>query len=253
MTNKLNNWESWLKEDYQSPAPAHLSKEENWREIKASLTNTSSTKKRLFPKKSLLAVAVFALIIFGSVFASSNQIQAFDWFVKMFVTTDGDTTQISQTTTDGESPSSSDLPDLDKITTEEIEVERTEMSFDKAQEETNFYIAKPTFNPNNYQLKYVEVVSKDSEKNQVQLYYENGQSETVVLTQTFQPNDFASAKVVDNEDTNVKIVDLDGGEARFIEFKDNSKQLIWSTPQMNWLLEGKLPEKDMIKIAESIE
>ncbi|WP_058305916.1 DUF4367 domain-containing protein [Gracilibacillus massiliensis] len=253
MTNKLNKWENWLKEDYQSPDPAPLSKEENWKKIKIELSKTNSRQKRLLPKKSLLAVAVFAIVILGSVFATSNQIQAFDWFVNMFVTTDGDTTQISQTTIEGQGSSSDDLPDFDKITTEDVEIERTEVTFEDAQRKTNFNISKPAYTPGSYQLQYVEVISENSESNQVQLHYSDDQNETFTLTQTYQPNDFASAKVVDNDDTNVKIVDLDGGEARFIEFKDASKQLIWSTPQLNWLLEGKASEEEIIKIAESIE
>ncbi|GAE94946.1 hypothetical protein JCM21714_4147 [Gracilibacillus boraciitolerans JCM 21714] len=253
MKDHEKKWQEWLKEDYHTSKKLPFSKEENWNQINDKLSKSNQKKKRLLPKKSLLAVAVFVLIIVGSVFANSNQIQAFDWFVNIFVTSDGEMTQINQTTSEETSSSEQALPDFDKITTEEVQEESRNMTFEEAQAETDFNISQPSFLPGTYRLQHVEVVDRHTESYQVLLHYTDDDGEILKLTETYQPNDFASAKVVDNENTKVKTVALDGGEARLIVFDDASKELIWSTPQMNWLLEGTVTEEHLLEIAESIE
>ncbi|MGP4040024.1 DUF4367 domain-containing protein [Gracilibacillus sp. D59] len=245
-------WKDLFKEDYHKVEAAPHSKEENWEKIIREVSKENQDQKKK-PKKSLLVAAMLAVIVIGSAFAQSDQIQAFDWFVKMFVTTDGDTTQINQTTTGESEPSTDSLPDFNTIKTEEVQVDSKEMTYEEAQAETEFYIAKPTYLPDNYRLETVTVFYENSSAKESQLNYVNDTNNILTLHQTYQPNDFADAKVVDNEDTVVKTVALDSGEASLLEFKDGMIQIIWSTPQMDWLLEGKEKEENLIKIAESIE
>ncbi|QGH32998.1 DUF4367 domain-containing protein [Gracilibacillus salitolerans] len=247
-----HKWKEWLKEDYHKVEDDPRSKDENWEKIIKQVSQTNQHQKKM-PKKSLLAVAMIAVIVIGSAFVQSDQMQAFDWFVKMFVTTDGNTTQINQTTTEEKDPATESLPDFDNITTEEVQEESKEMTFEEAQADTEFYISKPSYLPNSYQLDLVTVFYEKSSAKDVQLDYINDRNDVLTLHLTYQPNDFADAKVVDNEDTEIKTIALGDGEARLIAFKDGVSQIIWSTPQMNWLLEGTEKEKNLIKIAESIE
>ncbi|SFL94237.1 Protein of unknown function [Gracilibacillus orientalis] len=248
-----HKWKKYLKEDYHEVEESPHSKDENWEKIIMEVSQAHQHQKKI-PKKSLLAVAMIVVIVIGSAFVQTNQMQAFDWFVKMFVTTDGNTTQINQTTTEEKDVSTGALPDFDNITTEEVQDEESkEMTLEEAQADTDFNISTPTYLPNSYQLESVTIFYDKAPATHVQIEYVNDGNDVVTLHQTYQPDDFADAKVVDNEDTKIKTIALDGGEARLLEFKDDVRQIIWSTPQMNWLLEGTENERNLIKIAESME
>ncbi|WP_163582450.1 DUF4367 domain-containing protein [Gracilibacillus saliphilus] len=251
--NEEQNWKEWLNEDYQQVEEAPHSKDENWETIISEISQTNQHQKKI-PKKSLLAVAMIIVIVMGSAFVQTNQMQAFDWFVNMFVTTEGDKTQITQTTNEKE-PSTDALPDFDNITTNAVPGESKEMTFEEAQDETDFNIFAPSYLPDGYQLESVTVFYEEVSAGEVQLEYVNNlnDNDVIMLYQTYQPDDFSAAKVVDNEDTEIKTIELDGGEARLIEFMDGHIQIIWSTPKTNWLLEGSENKEQLIKVAESID
>ncbi|MGN8647217.1 DUF4367 domain-containing protein [Gracilibacillus sp. HCP3S3_G5_1] len=252
MMDEEYKWKKLLREDYEKVEESPSSKEENWRDIVSEISKTTQSQKKM-PKKSILVAAMIAVIVIGSAFASSDQLQAFDWIVKMFVTSDGSTTQISQSTTEDEAPSTDSLPDFNKITTEEVQAYSEEMDFEEAQAVTEFPISKPAYLPGSYQLDTVTVFYEDNSAFRVQLSYIDDRDNLLTLLLTNQPNDFANAKVIDNGDTEVKTIALSDGEARLLKFKDDLLQLVWSTPTVNWKLEGAENEETLVKIAESIE
>ncbi|WP_208585528.1 DUF4367 domain-containing protein [Gracilibacillus suaedae] len=249
--NEEPSLQEWLKEDYQKVEEPPHSKDENWETIISEIPRTDQHQKKI-PKKSLLAVAMIAVIVIGTAFVQTNQMQAFDWFVNMFVTTEGDKAQITQTTNEKE-PSTDALPDFDNITTNAVQEENKEMTFEEAQDETDFNIYAPSYLPDSYQLESVTVFYEEALAREVQLEYVNNLNDVVMLNQTYQPDDFSASKVVDNEDTEIKTIVLDGGEARLVEFEDGHIQIIWSTPKMNWVLEGEENKEQLINVAESID
>ncbi|UOQ84165.1 DUF4367 domain-containing protein [Gracilibacillus salinarum] len=246
-TEQKERFIQFLKEDYQTIDDSHSSKEESWKRIEKSLSK-NKTKR---PSKTLLAVAAILVVLLGAACLQTNQVQAFDWFVNIFVTDNGDTTQITQTTNDESNENG--LPDMSNLAVEEVEQKEYVVSFDKAQSMTQFYLLKPTYLPEHYELAKVNVLEEESQISRVSLRFVKADGQLIRLTQTYQPDEFASAKVVDNKDTKVKNVPLSDGEARLVEFRDGDRQLIWSTPHMNWLLEGVISEKEIIKVAESLE
>ncbi|UOQ49247.1 DUF4367 domain-containing protein [Gracilibacillus caseinilyticus] len=238
----------YLKEHYQNinDSRSRSLKEKSWEHISKEL----SKNRTRTPSKAILAVATIMVILIGAACLQTNQVQAFDWFVNIFVTDNGNSTQITQTTNE---ETEEGLPDMSNITVEEVEQKEYKVSFEKAQSMTQFYISKPTYLPETYELAEVKVIELDSVVSDVSLRFVDANGELLSLTQSYQPNEFASAKVVDNQDTNVKNVPLSDGEARLVEFKDGIRQIIWSTPHMNWLLEGAISEQEIIKVAESLE
>lgn len=247
-----SKWMDWLREDYYKSEPPLDSKEDSWVKINAELSEQEKQEKRWTPKKSLLAVACMILVTTGTVFWTSDKMQAFGWFVHIFETSEGDTTQISQTKIDEKELSSKSLPDNEEFTFEEVKESSKEMSLKEAQKETEFYIAQPDFLPERYQLDMVTVFFENSTSNKVVSIFRSGENE-ISLEQTYQSSEAASVKVIDNEDSDLKTVYLANSEARLMHFKDGTNQLVWSTADNNWILKGEVTGTTLMNIAKSIK
>jgi len=232
MSESNQTWKEVLQEDYHNIKKPPQSKDENWKKTIAKISNQKQKEKPFIASKTIMAAACVMIMAIGSIFITSTQTQAFDWFVNIFETSEGDTTQISQTMTDSEGTSPQMVPSFDEFSQGEVEKYSKEMTFNEAQEQTDFYIAQPSYLPESYHLDVVTVQFEDSISNKVSISYE-GKEGKIMLEQTYQSEEFANAKIIDNEDTKIKTVQLAGGEARLLEYKNGSTQIIWSTPQLN--------------------
>lgn len=245
-------WINWLREDYQNAAPPSDAKEDNWGSIVAGLSEQKKQERGLRPLKGLLAVACLLFLLIGTVFWTSDKMQAFSWFVHIFESSEGDTTQISQTKLDENELSSNSIPDKEEFSTDKVNESSKEMSLEEAQKETGFYIAQPDFLPADYQLDSVTVFFENSVSNKVMSTF-TSKGKKISLEQVHSSGEAASVKVIDNEDSDLKTVYLADNEARLMGFKDGTSQLVWSTANNNWVLKGEVGEAKLIKIAKSIK
>ncbi|MDX8046408.1 DUF4367 domain-containing protein [Gracilibacillus sp. S3-1-1] len=252
MLSEDHKWKEMLKEDYLHVQVPAEKKEDSWDSIVQELSN-EPRKNRRASNKWMLVAAMLVFMVIGTILVQSNQTQAFNWIISMFETSNGNVTQINQSNTQESSTADDDVPDFTRIETESVQEYREEMSFEEAQEVTEFHLSQPTYLPKNYVLDDIIVLYEEDTAKQVEFHYIDESNNYISLQQIYQANDFADAKVIDNQDTEVETITLHGGEARMLIYEDDQIEMIWSTTHMNWVLEGTEDKQEMINIAEAIE
>ncbi|MGN7300308.1 DUF4367 domain-containing protein [Ferdinandcohnia sp. SAFN-114] len=236
-----------MKSEYSNAPFPPSSKEETWLIIQQELTENK--KKKAVYKPGIFAASILLVFIFGTLTFENRQGNAFGWLTKYFQSVKGTITQIEDSISTGESnnlplPSADSLHEIGTLTKEEI------MSLPKAQQVAEFHILLPTFLPEGYELLDVTVVYGNSEtSNDIILNYSN----QLTIQQIAGAEDIGNTLIIDNEDTNVETISINGEKASLLTFKDNTSRLIFNQAKTKIIINGSLPGDELISIGESMK
>ncbi|MEH7239042.1 DUF4367 domain-containing protein [Bacillus sp. JJ1562] len=236
-----------MKSEYKNaPLPA-FSKEDTWLKIQQGLSENK--KKKVIFKPGLFAASILIAFIFGTLAFENRQGNAFGWITKYLQKDNGTITQIEDSISTGESnslplPSANSLQEIGTLTKEEI------MSLSEAQKVAEFHILIPTFLPEGYELLDVTVVYGENEtSNDIILNYSN----QLMIQQIAGVEDMGNTLIIDNEDTKVETILINGEKASLLTFKDNTSRLIFNQLKTRIIISGSLPGEELISIAESMK
>lgn len=249
-----------IKEDFENTPSSPLSKDEAWEQIQGRLTGEPVESKKSGVRryaKLITVAASLVVILFGLFLFQSQNGSAFGWITKYFTETDGDTTQLKQSITEPESKDQPPVPDLSDIQGHNEEISKKTMDLSKAKSTTNFPIAVPEKIPSGFTLQNVTVwLQADNEKsNEVRLNYAKGKESFSIQEEHFEGN-MGSTIGVDNEDTSVKKVNINGQSGTLFIFKDGLKRLIWTRMKTRFVINSNSPslsESTIISIAQSMQ
>jgi hypothetical protein len=144
-------------------------------------------------------------------------------------------------------------PSSDEFTLiEGSEVISEQMNIEQAQSETSFPIIIPKWVPSDYYLKNVTVFKKTNKKSQdIYLNYQGDQKE-FTIREVAIGNEFGLGAMVDQEDTKLEEVNINGYSATLLIYKNGFMGLAWTTQNHYLLIEGFLSKEQIVKIAESM-
>jgi hypothetical protein len=244
---KQNDLSDPIISEYKNAPSPHTSKEETWLKIQQGLT-TNKAEKKVF-KPSLLVASILVTFIFGTLIFENRQGNAFGWITKYFQKNNGTITQIEDSISEDDSnspalPSTDTLQEVSTITKEKT------MSLSKAQGITKFRILTPSVLPEGYELLNVTVVyGENNSSNDIVLNYNN----QLTIQQTDAMEDMGNAVTVDNEDTKVQTLNLNGEKATLLTFKDHTNRLTFNHLKTKIIISSNLSEEDLVLIAESMK
>jgi hypothetical protein len=241
-----------VKEDYGNVPESPLSKQETWGRIQQSIdkkqkkTHGSIIHKQI--KKVSIACAI-VLILYGSLFQSQSA-SAFNWVTDLFLNARGTITQLFGSA--GESgPIEGDKPEPQiKVVGEDVKLET--MSFENAQKVTRFPIVIPKKIPEGFFLRDVTVELKNDKKSdQIILNYTNGE-ESITIREIHIEKKLGYSMSIDNEDTKIQEIDINGKQGTLFIFKDGSKKMVWVREDIQIIINSLLTEEELIQIARSM-
>ncbi|WP_449537689.1 DUF4367 domain-containing protein [Ferdinandcohnia sp. Marseille-Q9671] len=236
-----------IKSEYENAPLPPSSKEDTWLKIQQGFA--SSQKKKKMSKPSLLAASLFVTFILGTLVFENSQGDAFGWITKYFQKDNGTITQIEDSISQGEAnsptlPPPDTLQEIGTLTKEEI------MSLSEAQEIADFHIVTPSELPDGYELLHVTVVYGENEtSNDIMLNYNN----QLTIQQINTVGDMGNALTVDNEDTNVQTVNVNGEKATLLTFKDDTTRLSFNYLKTKIIISGSLSEEELLSLAKSMK
>jgi len=236
-----------MKSEYKNAPLPPSSKEETWLKIQQGLIKNK--KKKVFFKPSLFAASILMAFILGTLAFENRQGNAFGWITKYFQKNNGTITQIEDSISNAEPnnvplPSADSLQEIGTLTKEEI------MSLSEAQKVAEFQILIPTFLPEGHELLDVTVIYGENEtSNDIILNYKN----QLMIQQIAGSEDIGNTIIIDNEDTKVETITINGEKASLLTFKDNTSKLFFNHLKTRIIISGSLSGKELISIAESMK
>lgn len=247
-----------VKKNYnQTPEPP-ISKEVMWERINKELIEKQSSNG--FPsfinKKVLSVASVFFILIISSLFFQLKDGEAFGWFTDYFVAEQGSSTKVTNQLSD-EPIETEDIPPVpspDDIESKELIPIEESTSFEEAKETVTFSLLKPSFVPDDYTLTDVTVITfNDHPQEEVMLTYKSGEDVFTIGQKPIIGEQFSGNITVNNEETVVSTIDINGQEATYFGFSDGDAQLVWMRMRTFISIEGPLSQDEMIKIASSLK
>lgn len=230
------------------PGPS-VPKKEAWKNIQKELEGRETTNRRNI-KGIAIAASVFVTILTFSLFQSQSGM-AFEWLTKHLIQVQGNVTQLFGRT--GESPRGENPPPAEEFTIIETNTRQEKMTLSEAQDRSKFRILMPQRIPEGFHLDHVLVTLVDDEPSrEVELHYTNS-DEKLLIKEYYVEYQMGYGITVDNEDTKVKPVSINGHEGTIFLFQNGENKLIWDAGQVHFEVETTLPENEIIKLAESIK
>ncbi|RCW73180.1 DUF4367 domain-containing protein [Saliterribacillus persicus] len=248
-----NKIEAVLKEIYHSPSDPLFSKEETWDKVSIETVRAHKKKQKFSFSKGILVASMFVVLLVSGFFLENNNTKAFGWFTNLFVNSEGNVTQITQSTGDSEDVKNEDSIDVGEIESNVIEITEESMSLEQAQKEALFDIIIPSSVPDGFELQEVIVLKEMDEVKTAKIMYESPENITLAIAQTYQNQDFSKSIVVDNEDTEIAKIEINGVEAQLFLYKDGWNELIWYDFPFEWSVSGEIDKTNLIETAESLK
>lgn len=246
--------EEAIKEEFNSITPP-MSTNEAWemfnkRREQKKRKNKSIKILTIFNKKFVYVVSSIIIVI--SLFALAPQNgAAFSKITEIFNKIQGNVVQLFIKV--GGSEENENGPSSDEFTViEGSEVISEQMNLEQAQNVTSFAIVAPKWVPADFYLKDVTVSKKTNEKSEdIYLNYQGDQKE-FKIREIIIGNEFGLGATVDEEDTKMEEVDINGHTATLLIYKNGFIELVWTTQNHYFLIEGFLTRVQMLKIAKSM-
>ncbi|WP_163539469.1 DUF4367 domain-containing protein [Gracilibacillus sp. YIM 98692] len=251
-SSKDQTEENWLREYYDNVEEPIKTKEETWSHIVSQTGIKKQSRPSWIKQKGLIAVAILALFAVGSLFMKEDQIQAFSWFTKYFVTTEGEVTQISEIQGDPPAVKKQLLPTEADIHVRNSTKSHEVSTFAEAQEITEVDLSRPDYMPEDLQLERVTIYYDQDKTRKVQSLYQNEQERQLVIIQKPASQGLGYSKIVDNQDTEIETLTIQGEKATLLTYKDGWLQLRWKSELNQWVVEGSYSEEQIVEVAQSI-
>lgn len=242
-----------LKDRISEQSAPEISVEEAWVLLakKRNAENERRPGRAKWYSKGLLVMAAACLLLF--IVWKPQQGAAFDNWVTFYQKFQGSVVQVfggntphmfeEDETTAGSEDAAFQVMDVEYVT--------EQLSLKEAQKVTAFDIKSPII-PANYQLTNVTVIREENElSSEVMLNYV-GNGKQVRIDQKLLEGEFGFGMAADRNDTKVKELFINERQATLITFKDGVRQLIWTTPNRYYSIEGNLEEEEIIAIAISM-
>ncbi len=243
--------ESLLEKMNQSPTPP-LSTAEAWEKMQKQMQGRNQIANRtLFYQKSWMAVASILLLLGTIILWSPQHSSAFSKLTEISQKIQRSMTHLFVKV--GDSNGGENAPSSDDFSiVEGSEVTSKSMSLEEAQKVTTFSIIVPHHVPSPFVLKQVSVLRKGNEMSQeIYVHYEENQG-GFIITEKQMEDEFGSGMIVDHEDTKIEELKINGQKATLLLFKNGILQLIWTTQDHYFSIEGKLTKEEIIQIAKSM-
>lgn len=261
MSSKDRSMDSLIKEAIadelaETPAPP-VSKAETWERIRAELFREAESlpaKRGVFRRRSFKigAAVLLAFMVFAATLPTQNG-YALGWITKYFARVQGNVTQLLFNTAEPASPRKGAAPPPPPdIQVHTPSMRQEQLSLAEAQKKTKFTIVTPQALPDHFALQYVKVTTYDGKPStEIELVYSDGSGMLRLREQMMEGESHVTVGV-DNEDTKVKEVTVQGLQGTLLLFKDGSNQLIWYKADMQFTINSRLSEADVLKVAQSM-
>lgn len=247
-----------VKKNYNQTPESPISKEIMWERINAELIEKQSSNgfSRFVNKRVLSVASVLFILVISSLFFQIKDGEAFGWFTDYFIAEQGSSTQVTNQLSD-EPIETEDIPPVppqDEIESKELIPIEKSTSFEEAKETVNFSLLSPSFVPDGYRLTDVTVITfNDHPQEEVVLSYANGEGTFTIRQKPIIGEQFSGNITVNNEDTVVSTMNINGQEATYFGFSDGDAQLVWMRMRTYINIEGPLSQDEMIKISSSLK
>ncbi|WOV87767.1 DUF4367 domain-containing protein [Sporosarcina oncorhynchi] len=197
-----------------------------------------------------LFVMVAACLLLFTVWRP-QQGAAFDNWVTFYQKFQGSVVQVFGGNTTHTEDASSAFSEAGAFQVMDVEYVTEQLSLEEARKVTAFDIKSPTV-PADYQLTNVTVSRETNElSSEITLNYV-GNGKEVRIGQMLLEGEFGFGMSADRNDTKVKELFINERQATLITFKDGFHQLIWTTPNRYYSIEGNVEEEEIIAIAISM-
>lgn len=237
-----------VREEYNDAPEPPLTQEETWDRIQKGIrAKDSQPRFRFMPfKRFAISLIICLIIIVG--FAYSGTIYSFGWISQYMVLVRENVTQIVGNI--NPAPNSLERPKINEvqsITTTE------DMSLTRASNIANFDILIPS-DLSGYHLENVKVWYSDDNQtsNKIELFYVGESGRSFSIKEEYYQGSMGFSTIVDNEDTIVEEISINGYEGSYLSFKDQEKRLVMLYPNIRVTIKGQLDKGDLIGIAESL-
>lgn len=221
--------------------------DEQWKKFKQRYGITDTPRSKYLNKlksKTFWAVAIVLMVIGISLFQPLSAAAFGNRIMKIFYAVTGKTTHnivISE-------KRSGDIPQVGDAN---ISQPPREVSLEEVKKLINFLLAEPKYLPEGTKLEKVIFSQVHSDIFRVIMTYDkNGVKVNLKQGNLFGEN--SESYLYDSDDSQVKILDLNGKLAHLIKSKDGSNTVIWHSRGLFFELESKIDESELIKIADSI-
>ncbi len=218
-------------------------KEEVWSKVKKNLTKNrrNSIKKRSFTAAALLLVltGIFFVSNSTSVGALTSKI------IKSIINITEDTFNVRKKV---DINSGSD----------NINIEFDDPRLEETQNKIHFDMSVPRYMPNDYRLENIKVLNDNKEQEHVSLCYINGKQPSergfIQIDQESNPDGTSiSLNVLREADTQMKEIKIDGLEYVLFIYSNGFCKIMWDKGNISYMINGKISEGEIIKIAESMK
>ncbi|MFX0561086.1 DUF4367 domain-containing protein [Tepidibacillus infernus] len=240
-----------IEEELKNSPPPLVSKEETWENIRHMLYSQNSNSLKFQKRMKRISVVIISVFILAAFFYQSPNASAFDWISKFFLKAQGTITDLTGKIGQPISSNSNGPKPEAQVLNKQIKVE--DMSLTEAQKMIDgFTINVPKKVPPGFELSYVSVIRVgDRKSNEIKLHYKNEQ-QTFSIQEIFVKDQMGYSFGVDNEDTVIKEVNINGIKGTMFTFKDGTKKIIWVHQDVQFLIESQLSDHEMLEIAKSI-
>lgn len=240
-----------VEEELEKTLPSQVSKEETWENISQALYS-KNRNPRTFRKRiqRISVVTIGVLILAVSLFQSPSAL-AFDWIAKFFLKAQGTITELVGNI--GEPNSSHNNVPKPEAQVQHKEVKVEDVSLDEAKKMIDgFSIVIPNQVPQGFSLSHTSVIKVgDRKSNEITLHYRN-EEQTFSIHEIYIKEQMGYSSGVDNEDTKIKEVNINGIKGTFFTYKDKTSRVVWVKQNVQFMIDSRLSENEILKIAQSM-
>lgn len=218
-------------------------KEEVWSSIKSNLRkeHKNSVKRRSLTAAALLLIFTGIILV-----SSSTPVGAFtNKIIKSIINITEDTFNIHK---EVDINSESDA----------INKEFDDPRLGETQNKIHFDLSVPRYMPEDYHLEKIKVLNENKEQELVSLCYINDNKLTEIgfiqIDQESNPDGTSiSLNVLREADTQMKEIKMSGIEYVLFIYNNGLCKLMWDTSNISYMINGKISEDEIIRIAESMK
>ncbi|MBO8173095.1 MAG: DUF4367 domain-containing protein [Bacillaceae bacterium] len=241
----------WIQRELEQIPVDPEQKEQVWRNIQKA--RREQHRQPVFKNRLIQTVASVAIICVFISATQMSQVSAIEWLTQWYAQTKGKVTQIFTTIGgNGGTDATPNAKPIIEIKQEQVTLE--EMSVDEAKKIAPFQVVTPQYLPENYTFKttMAQLINNERVSNLKIVYQHPENGNTIEIFQQYVENQMGISTVIDNEDTTLKEIDINGTTAQLFLFKDGSNKLVWVQNKVRYVIESHLPEEELIRVAKSM-
>lgn len=231
--------------------PPPMPTDEAWKQLESKLHSRQVRTGRFMFFRNRVFFAAAAILISLIVFSSPQNSGAYHAIVEVFQKVQENVTQLFIKVGHND-PSGADVPLKDDVhILDDSEIIAVELSFENAQEETRFNIAKPKVVPKGYILENVTVYKGEQTKSDDIMLNYVGTEGFFTIEQKVLNELFSMGLTVDKESP-IDSIDIHGSKASLLQYQEGLLELIWVTENRYMSIIGTLTEEEIIEMARSM-